>query len=321
MKKRLEAELLSIAHRILKLKNKSEVDQLYHETQKLYEALTVLKFYGDNYEQVKSEIAVDDLEEKLSASLEEKAPETPIVVAEPIAIEEPKEKVIAETKEEVVVEEEVVSEAAPEEEIEEETVVVGEITIAEEEVEKQPEEEAETKSDIDFAAMFELAAESPNEIEDEQPVEDLKQVQIEEVKAETKQISFEELLGENYNEPVFVKPNDITKPAGKKEKIEEKAEEKSDVIVDREEGKSLSLNDQLSKTINIGLNDRMGFVKFLFADSTEDYNRVLSQLNTFSTFAEAKDFIEEIIKPDYNNWEGADEFAERFIGLVEKKFL
>lgn len=313
MKKRLEAELLSIAHRILKLKNKSEVDQLYHETQKLYEALTVLKFYGDNYEQVKSEIGVDDLEEKLSASLEEKAPATPITVAEPIAIEEPKEEVIAETKEEVVVEEEVVSEAAPEEEIEEETVVVGEITIEEEEepeAEEQPEEETEVKSDIDFAAMFELAAESPNEIEDEKAV-------VEEVKAETKQISFDELLGENYNEPVFVKPNDITKPVSKKEKTEEKA----DVIVDREEGKSLSLNDQLSKTINIGLNDRMGFVKFLFADSTEDYNRVLSQLNTFSTFEEAKDFIEEIIKPDYNNWEGADEFAERFIGLVEKKFL
>lgn len=312
MKKRLEAELLSIAHRILKLKNKSEVDQLYHETQKLYEALTVLKFYGDNYEQVKSEIAFDDLEEKLSASLEEKAPETPIASAEPIAIEEPKEEVIAETKEEVVVEE-VVSETAPEEETEEETVVVGEITIEEEE-EPEVEKKTEVKSDIDFAAMFELAAESPNEIEDEKPV-------IEEVKAETKQISFEELLGENYNEPVFVKPNDITKPAGKKEKIEEKAEEKSDVIVDREEGKSLSLNDKLSKTINIGLNDRMGFVKFLFGDSTEDYNRVLSQLNTFSTFEEAKDFIEEIIKPDYNNWEGADEFAERFIGLVEKKFL
>ncbi|MBL7886146.1 MAG: hypothetical protein JNJ52_05325 [Flavobacterium sp.] len=309
MKKRLEAELLSIAHRILKLKNKSEVDQLYHETQKLYEALTVLKFYSDNYEQVKSEIAVDDLEEKLSASLEIKTPETPIVVAEPIAIEEPKEEVIAETKEEVV-EEEVVSEATSEEE----TIVVGEITLEEEEeieeVGEQPEEETEVKSDIDFAAMFELAAESPNEIEDEKPV-------VEEVKAETKQISFEELLGENYNEPVFVKPNDITKPISKKEKIEEK----SDVIVDREEGKPLSLNDKLSKTINIGLNDRMGFVKFLFGDSTEDYNRVLSQLNTFSTFEEAKDFIEEIIKPDYNNWEGADEFAERFIGLVEKKFL
>lgn len=299
MKKRLEAELLSIAHRILKLKNKSEVDQLYIETQKLYEALAVLKFYGDNYEQVKTEISTADLEEKLSASLEEKTVENPIAVAEPIAIEEPMEEVIAETQEVEVAE------------TEEEPVIVGEITVDEDEI-----EEVVAEAD-DFGAIFELAAESPLEIEDEKPEEILKQVQMEEVKAEAKQISFEELLGDNYTEPVFVKPNDITKPVSKKEKTEEK----SDVIVDREEGKSVSLNEKLGKTINIGLNDRIGFVKYLFGDSTEDYNRVLSQLNTFSTFEEAKDFIEEIIKPDYNNWEGADEFAENFIALVEKKFL
>lgn len=326
MKKRLEAELLSIAHRILKLKNKSEVDQLYHETQKLYEALTVLKFYGDNYEQVKSEIAVEDFEEKLSASLEEKTPETQVVVIEPVIEEEPKEEIIAETKEEEVIETEIEAEVETEEETQEEPIIVGEITLEEEEIEEEEnvpavdasedveedvEEEvvAESKDEMDFGAIFELAAESPNEIEDEK-------VQMEEVKAETKQISFEDLLGENYTEPVFVKPNDVTKPAAKKEKIEEKSE----VIVDREEGKSLSLNDKLSKTINIGLNDRIGFVKFLFGDSTEDYNRVLSQLNTFSSFEEAKDFIEEIIKPDYNNWDGVDDYAERFIELVEKKF-
>ena len=61
-------------------------------------------------------------------------------------------------------------------------------------------------------------------------------------------------------------------------------------------------------------------MKYLFADSTEDYNRVLSQLNTFSTFPEAKDFIDEIIKPDYNNWDGVDDYAERFIAIVAKKF-
>jgi hypothetical protein len=331
MKKRLEAELLSIAHRILKLKNKSEVDQLYHETQKLYEALTVLKFYGDNYEQVKSEIAVEDLEEKLSASLEEKIIETPVAVAEPILVEEPKEELVAETKEEETIETEAVAEVEveTEEKVEEEPILVGEITLEEEEIEEEEnvpavvaseevEEEvvAESKDEMDFGAIFELAAENPNEIEDEKEDENLKQVQIEEVKAETKQISFEDLLGENYTEPVFVKPNDVTKPASKKEKIEEKSE----VIVDREEGKSLSLNDKLSKTINIGLNDRIGFVKYLFGDSTEDYNRVLSQLNTFSSFEEAKDFIEEIIKPDYNNWEGVDDYAENFIALVEKKF-
>jgi len=37
MKKRLEAELISIAHRILKLKNRAELDQLQQETLKLYE--------------------------------------------------------------------------------------------------------------------------------------------------------------------------------------------------------------------------------------------------------------------------------------------
>ncbi len=327
MKKRLEAELLSIAHRILKLKNKSEVDQLYLEAQKLYEALAVLKFYGDNYEQAKSEVALDDWEAKISTSLEEKPVEMQIAVAEPVAVEEPKEEPKAEeivaTKEETEVTE---VEAEVETEVEEEPIVVGKIAIEEEEIEEEP---AETpKADVDFGAIFELAAESPGEIEDESAPEqeivaevavadeNLKQVQIEEVKAETKQISLEDLLGENYNEPVFVKPNEITKPAPKKEVIEDKTE----VIVETEKSKPLSLNDKLAKTINIGLNDRMGFVKYLFGESNEDYNRVLSQLNTFSSFEEAKDFIEEIIKPDYNNWVGVDDYAERFIEIVEKKF-
>ena len=42
MKRKLEAELISIAHRILKLKNKSELAQLQQETLKLYEKISVL---------------------------------------------------------------------------------------------------------------------------------------------------------------------------------------------------------------------------------------------------------------------------------------
>ena len=44
MKKKLEAELISIAHRILKLKNRSELDQLQAETLNLYEKISVLRF-------------------------------------------------------------------------------------------------------------------------------------------------------------------------------------------------------------------------------------------------------------------------------------
>ena len=306
MKKRLEAELISIAHRVLKLKNKSEIDQLYHETQKLYEALTVLKFYGDNYEQVKLDVPAADLEEKVASFIEDKTviatPKAVEVEAlEPVIEEAPIEEEILAVEEETVSEEEpvVMEEEIDEDENEEEPVIVGEITIEEDEIEEEP--IAELKSDLDFEPIFELAAESP--IED--VVEEKAEVTVETPKKETKQISFEDLLGENYTEPVFVKPNDIVVPDSLKNVIDEKP---------------LSLNDQHLKTINIGLNDKMAFVKNLFGDSNEDYNRVLSQLNTFSTFEEAKDFIDEIIKPDYNNWDGVDDYAERFIEIVAKKF-
>ncbi|MES2487514.1 MAG: hypothetical protein V4581_16405, partial [Bacteroidota bacterium] len=49
MKKKLEAELISIAHRILKLKNRADIDQLQQETLKLYEKLSVLKFVEDHF--------------------------------------------------------------------------------------------------------------------------------------------------------------------------------------------------------------------------------------------------------------------------------
>ena len=52
------------------------MDQLYKETQKLYETLTVLKFYGDNFETVKAEIPVDVIEEKLTNSFEAEEPVT-----------------------------------------------------------------------------------------------------------------------------------------------------------------------------------------------------------------------------------------------------
>ncbi|MEI7510339.1 MAG: hypothetical protein WCJ62_12855 [Flavobacterium sp.] len=303
MKKRLEAELISIAHRVLKLKNKSEINQLYHETQKLYEALTVLKFYGDYYEQIKQDVPADDLEEKIAAFFEDKTVvetpkavevETPKIMVEEAPIEE---EILA--VEEATAKEEKIDAIENEEETPEEPVIVGEITLEEDEIEEEP--IAKLKSDLDFEPIFELATESP--IED--VVEEKVQTTIETPKKETKQISFEDLLGENYTEPVFVKPNDVVVPDSLKNVIDEKP---------------LSLNDQHLKTINIGLNDKMAFVKNLFGDSNEDYNRVLSQLNTFSNFDEAKDFIDEIIKPDYNNWDGVDDYAERFIEIVAKKF-
>ena len=64
----------------------------------------------------------------------------------------------------------------------------------------------------------------------------------------------------------------------------------------------------------------MYFEKKLFGGSSDDFNRVVSQLNTFDSFEEAKSFVLDFVKPDYNNWEGNEEFEARFMEIIEKKF-
>ena len=82
-----------------------------------------------------------------------------------------------------------------------------------------------------------------------------------------------------------------------------------------------SLNDSLfSNNIQVGLNDRIAFVKYLFDGSQEDFNRVLSQLNSFKSVDEAKHFILDFVKPDYD-WSNKEEFEQRLISLVERKFV
>jgi hypothetical protein len=314
MKKRLESELISIAHRILKLKNKSEVDQLYLETRKLYETLAVLKFYGDNYEQVKAEVSQEELDEKLAeavSTIEEEVKEMP--TEEVVAIEQAETVLETEEEEEIGEEdEEDEEEIEDQDEDEEDEEEDDEIDEEENEEDDEADDEDEFENAIHFEPIFELAddfevtSEEIVESEDEEEVAfEPETKKAEPNKIESRQISFEDLLGESFNEPEFVKPNDVVIPPSLNEVIEEKP---------------LSLNDQHSKAINIGMNDRIAFVKHLFDDSTEDYNRVLSQLNSFTTKEEAVDFIEEIIKPDYENWVGSEEYAERFMEIVKNKF-
>lgn len=92
-------------------------------------------------------------------------------------------------------------------------------------------------------------------------------------------------------------------------------------IVEKQENKPRSLNDALFKNnIQVGLNDRIAFVNHLFDGSQQDFNRVISQLNSFKTEEEAINFINEFVKPDYN-WSNKEEFEQRLINLIERKFL
>jgi hypothetical protein len=301
MKKRVTAELISIAHRILKLKNHTETLQLQQEAKNLYDQLTILRFYEENFELVKHEIPQEVLEDKLEGKPTE-------------VFNAPIEEKIIENK---------VEEAQPE------PIVPEKIVIAELIVEDDEEEDL-TSSVEDEIIEDEPIAETPKT---DEPI--------------AKQITFDDLLAADYKELEFVKVEDVPVEVEKaadivfeakhndaEEVIEEVVVESKPIeptkIIEEEikptqintiqEPKISSLNDRLNKTISFGLNDRIGFEKKLFGGSSDDFNRVISQLNTFDSFEEARGFVQDFVKPDYNNWEGNEEFETRFMEIVEKKF-
>ena len=344
MKKRVSAELISIAHRILKLKNHADTIQLQLEAKNLYDQLTVLRFYEENFELVKNEIPQVVLEEKLEAKPLAIA-ETPIEVMEDHKGDEVElmptpvfTEPIAEEK--VVVGELIVED---EDEILEEAEVVPteEEPLAEEFVaEMEPIEVVNEEIVVEEIAPEEVVAQ---EISVEIPVETVSSV----VGTQAKQISFEDLLVHDYAEMSFVKVEDVpvevemaneavfepvvpaqedvaTEITPQVEAVVESPkvleQEVKKTVEKVQESKISSLNDRLNKSIAFGLNDRIGFEKKLFGGSSDDFNRVISQLNTFDNFDEAQSFVQDFVKPDYNNWEGKEEFETRFMEIVEKKF-
>ncbi|PKP24516.1 MAG: hypothetical protein CVU03_11945 [Bacteroidetes bacterium HGW-Bacteroidetes-2] len=92
------------------------------------------------------------------------------------------------------------------------------------------------------------------------------------------------------------------------------------IIFVKDPNRPKSLNERLNNTINIGLNDRLAFIKHLFNNNADEYHRVISQLTTMDNFEEAKSFLENLVKPDYNNWIEKDLYSERFFAIIEKRF-
>lgn len=79
-----------------------------------------------------------------------------------------------------------------------------------------------------------------------------------------------------------------------------------------------SSNPRLNK-LNIGLNDRIAFVKQLFQGSQEDYQRVISQINTMDSYDETMSFINEMVKPEYD-WSAYEETEQRLLDLIAHRF-
>jgi hypothetical protein len=283
MKKKLEADLISIAHKVLQMKNKSDINQLLIETQKLQEKLSVLKFIEEHFDEAKPTIGKEEAIEKTEQAFEENlASEVAIIEEElaPVIHETPAEEIkIAATIEEVVPEIKA-----------EEAIIQNELP------------ETEKSADLGFTPAFELDVNF-----DKEP----------ETKKESAQISFEDLLGGSYEDTLFVKlePKDRSSTNNVMA-----TPPKMDLNLQSEKTENATLNETLTKGIKIDLNDRIAFVKHLFGNSNEDYSRVLNQLITYDSFEEAQNFIEDMVKPDYNNWQGKEDYSQRFMDIIEKKF-
>jgi len=246
MKKKLESELISIAHRILKLSGKEEVALLHKEVSELYEKLTVLKFAQDNFEDEMPTIGSDSsFFEMLDVAFNNKVSDT-IEVEDKVFID--------------------VDEVEDDGIMEHITEKIKDI------VAQMPEETTEVDE-----LLNEVILEPKNE-----------------------KTNFEDLAVGFDDLPIF-----------------DRVDEANSNI----QNKPKSLNDKLKGSlINIGLNDKIAFIKHLFEGSNEDYERVLSQINTTSSFEEASNFINTMVKPDYNNWDGKEEFEERFMEIIQSKY-
>ncbi|MFD2563406.1 hypothetical protein [Aquimarina rubra] len=264
MKKKLEAELISIAHKILQGKDRSTLQQLQEDARQLYEKLSILNFAESHFADNQPTIG------QIRSSLEEQ--NTIEIEEEPIKKVQPKPIISLDEEPEV-------------EEVSETMFNLGNKTI-----EPPVEEIEEQKPEI--------------------VIEKINEKVTEDLFVPVPKFTEENVL---LSEPVYEK-ND-------KEEIGSAPQSMPilDKINDVDE-KPKSLNDQLKKGINIGLNDRLAFIKHLFDGSSTDYNRVLSQLNTLNSKSGARQFIKNMVKPDYNNWVGKEEYEERFMEIVTNKY-
>ena len=304
MHKKLEADLISLAHSILQMKNKDNVFLLKQKSKEIYEKLSVLAFVE---EYVNSTPGLKQTKTELLETVEKA-----FVVKEEDKVEKlASEKVVYNLDDELKVVEK--------EEVEQE--VTAEINLEvdpkhqienEKQEQDQPEEAIEQPFDELEEIMFSKEI-PPKSVEDEVKLDEVPETKVEETT---------EIIIPATEEDIPLVSDVVNVEVRKTMSLEEELQDivSVDFMADLfEKAPSKSLNDRLSGNIQIGLNDRIAFVKNLFNGNQEDYNRVISQLNTLKTGDEAKNFINSMVKPDYN-WSEKEELETRFMEIIERKF-
>ncbi|MCF6350026.1 MAG: hypothetical protein L3J23_03225 [Flavobacteriaceae bacterium] len=287
MHKKLEAELVSLAHQILQMKNKDDVVKLRDKAKDAYEKLSVLAFVNHYF--LTTPNAVENKEELINN----------IDKAKPIKEKPTKEVTVKEPtlKKEVVVKEPILKEDSVSKAIEKQN----------ENIIKAEAEEIVNKIITQKVTNFkEVSKNSEQVLKD--PIKEGSLANNEE---------FKDSIPADVAADLFEKANKLRQT----QNLNKITSEQRTVKKEQNPEVKASLNDRIfSQKIQVGLNDRIAFVKHLFNFSQEDFNHVLSQLNAFNTETESKHFITNRVKLDYN-WDGKEEYEERLIILIERRFM
>lgn len=108
--------------------------------------------------------------------------------------------------------------------------------------------------------------------------------------------------------------------------VNEKYKSESGILNDKLKGeKSSSLLDNMQKqkinniSKSISLNQRFVFIKELFGGNLDNYDKALNTLDSFNSWEEANQFIEEELAPEYN-WDISKESVAEFNEIIERKY-
>jgi hypothetical protein len=282
MNKEIEADLISIAHRILKLKGKSDVNLLFVETQKLFEKLSVLKFleeHSNSQEPTFDKLAIlSNLN-----TVDKQNLVTPSINYVELDM--------------VINSDSVMS-------------IIPDINV------NLPSSDVETPPLLAYIEPMGYKDTIVSSYFEETYNDSFIPVVKDTEEFKT---SFEDLINDNYIEPEFVKKEEISTyneiEIIKKEEIE--VEEIPTFIPDN--SKEIDSDIKTSTSLDVHSDDD-DFVTILFNGNSDDYKSVFNQLITFESYHEATKFLEEIVKPDYNFWLGKYEYERKFLDIVKQKY-
>jgi len=166
-----------------------------------------------------------------------------------------------------------------------------------------------------------------------QPSEDVEEQIIEQEEKEEIQIQDEPIEIKEVVEELVTETTEVVQEEIIEEEVEEIIQEEEEIIIAEPQVQSAKSNTVVPQGDNdlahklskkpisniataIGINDRFQFQNELFNKQAELYTETIQELNNLQNFSEALDLLQAKF-----DWDYEDTIVQRFIGIVERRYL